>query len=163
MNESGQRSVLVGSAIQEVLYMVYSKDAILPKIKVFFLQKKCFSGLDPPLLISVCFLAWFGEVRKRFELLLLCNKPTPLWDDQTMVCGLLSWWCICNWFLLVEALLWRWSGASDVKLGLVPSIESVETNLDGATGQMHRFLQRLASLSSCIWFWWKLVISGKGC
>ena len=42
MNESGQRSVLVGSAIQEVLYMVYSKDAILPKIKVFFLQKEAF-------------------------------------------------------------------------------------------------------------------------
>ena len=67
-----------------------------------------------------------------------------------MVRGLLSWWCICNWFFLVEALLWKWSGASDIKLGLVPSIESVETNLDGATGQMHRFLQRLASLSSCI-------------
>ena len=76
MNESGQRSVLVGSAIQEVLYMVYSKDAILPKIKGCFLKKKYFLGLDPPFLISVCFLAWFGEVRKRFELLLLCNKPT---------------------------------------------------------------------------------------
>ena len=34
MNESGQRSVLVGSAIQEVLYMVHSKDAMLPKIYV---------------------------------------------------------------------------------------------------------------------------------
>ena len=78
MNESGQRSVLVGSSIQEVLYMVYSKDATLPKIKGFFPQKKRFAGLDPLFLISECFLAWFGEVRKRFELLLLCNKPTPL-------------------------------------------------------------------------------------
>ena len=96
MNESGQRYVLVGSAIQEVLYMVYSKDATLPKIKGFFPQKKRFSGLDPLFLISVCFLAWFGEVRKRFELLLLCNKPTSC-DDQTMVFlmdpTVVLWWC----------------------------------------------------------------------
>ena len=84
MNESGQRSVLVGSAIHEVLYMVHSKDAMLPKIYVFFfLKKKVFSGLDSPGSISVRVLAWFGEVRKRFELLLLCNKPTSF-DDQTM-------------------------------------------------------------------------------
>ena len=62
MNESGQRSVLVGSAIQEVLYMVYSKDAILPKIKVFFLKNKYFSGLDPPS-FDICMLSclvWRG-------------------------------------------------------------------------------------------------------
>ena len=42
MNESGQQSVLVGSAIQEVLYMVHSKDAMLPKIYVFFLKERFF-------------------------------------------------------------------------------------------------------------------------
>ena len=53
MNESGQRSVVVGSAIHEVLYMVHSKDAMLPKIEVFFSLKKCFSGLDSPFSTSV--------------------------------------------------------------------------------------------------------------
>ena len=45
MNESGQRSVLVGSAIHEVLYMVHSKDAMLPKIEVFFFIKSVFQVL----------------------------------------------------------------------------------------------------------------------
>ena len=163
MNESGQRSVLVGSAIQEVLYMVYSKDAMLPKIYVFFLKKRYFQVLILLVLYLYEFLPGLARSGNVLSSSCCVTNRRPLWDDQTMVCGLLSWWCICNWFLLVEALLWRWSCASDVKLGLVPSMESVETNLDGATGQMHRFLQRLASLSSCIWFWWKLVISGKGC
>ena len=77
---------------------------------------------------------------------------------------LLSRWCICNWFL-VEALLCRLSSASDVKLGLIPSTESVETKLDGANDQMLGFLQRLASyvpISNILnhLVWW-VVVSGS--
>ena len=110
----------------------------------FFLKKRYFQVLILLVLYLYEFLPGLARSGNVLSSSCCVTNRRPTWDDQTMVCVLLSWWCICNWFL-VEALLWRLSSSSDVKLGFIPSIESVGTNLDDANDQMNGFLQRLVS------------------
>ena len=77
---------------RDIIYVVQKRRNAAEKIR-FFLQKK---GVYQVLILLFVCLARFGEVRKRFELLLLCNKPTSC-DDQTMVFlmdpTVVLWWC----------------------------------------------------------------------